>query len=189
MNADGPSRRPAGASSQKPWNGESSTACAVGWAKARDLGVAWWANSRSRRPSPLMAARPPISAAKGEFAHPTSLSRRDDRLTLILYSPARRKAMNIPEKPALDGQAQALDMDRFRLRRFVGGLQADELEIRREAIDFAGVAAVFEGNPKAVLFHAVGPEGQELVGNVTASRTRMARAFAVAPDALPKEIQ
>ena len=97
--------------------------------------------------------------------------------------------MNIPEKPALDGQAQALDVDRFRLRRFVGGLEADELEIRREAIDLAGVAAVFEGNSKAVLFLAVGPERQELVGNVTASRTRMARAFDVAPDALLKEIQ
>jgi UbiD family decarboxylase len=97
--------------------------------------------------------------------------------------------MNIPEKPVLDGAAQAIDTDRFRLRRFVDALGPDELETRREPVELATVAAVFEGNPKAVLFHAVGPERQELVGNVTASRTRMARAFGVAPDELLKEIQ
>ena len=97
--------------------------------------------------------------------------------------------MNIPEKPVLGGNAQAVDVNRFRLRAFVESLGADELERRRERVDLADIAEVFEGNPKAVWFSAVGPEPQELVGNVTGSRTRIAHAFGVAPEALTSEIQ
>jgi UbiD family decarboxylase len=97
--------------------------------------------------------------------------------------------MNVAERSGLDGRAQPLDMDRFRLRRFVENLGADELETRPEPTDLADIAAVFEGNARAVLFSAVGPERQELVGNVTASRTRLAHAFGVAPGALLTEIQ
>jgi UbiD family decarboxylase len=96
--------------------------------------------------------------------------------------------MNIPERPRhLD--SRAIDFDRFRLRRFVEALGADELEIRQEATDLADVAEVFEGNPKAVLFRAVGPERQELVGNVAGGRARIAKAFGVAPGVLVSEIQ
>src|SRR5262249_45250419 len=38
-------------------------------------------------------------------------------------------------------------------------------------------------------FDAVGPERQQLVGNVTGSRARIAKAFGVAPDGLLAEIQ
>ena len=48
---------------------------------------------------------------------------------------------------------------------------------------------MLEGNPKAVLFRAAGPERQELVGNVTGSRSRLALAFGVAPDKLLAEMQ
>src|SRR5262245_49447659 len=85
--------------------------------------------------------------------------------------------------------AQAIDFDRFRLRRFVEALGPDQLERRSAPVDLADVAAVFEGNDKAVWFDAVGPERQELVGNVTGSRARIARAFGVAPDGLLAEIQ
>jgi 2,5-furandicarboxylate decarboxylase 1 len=81
------------------------------------------------------------------------------------------------------------DFDRFRLRRFVEGLPADELEIRRERIDLADVAAALEDNPKAVLFHAVGLEAQQLIGNVTGSRSRIARAFGVGTKELTTEIR
>ena len=57
-----------------------------------------------------------------------------------------------------------------------------------EPIDLADVAAILEGNPKAVLFRAVGAERQELVGNVTGSRARIARAFGVAPGELLPEL-
>src|SRR5262249_7563957 len=55
--------------------------------------------------------------------------------------------------------------------------------------DLADVAAALEGNARAVHFRAAGPEAQELVGNVNASRTRLARAFGVSPAQLAAEIQ
>ncbi len=86
----------------------------------------------------------------------------------------------------------AADCERFRLRRFVedlgGGGSNDELQTVSAQTDLADVAAILEGNPKAVLFRAVGPERQELVGNVTGSRTRMARAFGVTAEALLPEL-
>src|ERR1051325_8067832 len=94
--------------------------------------------------------------------------------------------MNVIEKAATSA---ALDLDRFRLRRFVEELGADELEARREPIDLADVAAALEGNPRAVHFKSAGPEAQELVGNVNASRVRLARAFGVPPAQLAAEIQ
>jgi len=86
-------------------------------------------------------------------------------------------------------QSSALDLDRFRLRRFVEELGADELETRAEPIDLAAVAAALEGNARAVLFKSAGPEAHVLVGNVNGSRARLARAFGVPPAQLAGEIQ
>jgi 2,5-furandicarboxylate decarboxylase 1 len=84
----------------------------------------------------------------------------------------------------------AVDFDRFRLRRFIESLaQHGELESRSDPIDLADIAAVLEGNPKAVLFQAAGPEQQQLVGNVVGSRSRIAHAFGVEPGELLQEIQ
>lgn len=83
---------------------------------------------------------------------------------------------------------RGLDFDRFRLRRFLEGLGSDELEVREDPIDLADVGGVLEGNARAVLLRKVGPEEAELVGNVTASRSRLARAFDVAPDKLLAEL-
>src|SRR5215469_4469216 len=85
--------------------------------------------------------------------------------------------------------ASAVDFDRFRLQRFVEALPAEELERRGAPIDLADVAAALEDNPKAVLLAAVGPERQRLVGNVTGSRSRIARAFGVSPAELTGEIR
>jgi 2,5-furandicarboxylate decarboxylase 1 len=85
--------------------------------------------------------------------------------------------------------ASGIDLDRFRLRRFIEELPAEELEIRRGATDLADVAEALEGNARAVLFEAVGPDKQQLVGNVAGSRSRIARAFGVAPGELLREIQ
>ena len=83
----------------------------------------------------------------------------------------------------------ALDTDRFRLRTFLDALSAaGELEVREAPIDLIDVAAALEGNPKAVLLRKVGPEGWELAGNVTASRTRLALAFEIPPAALLPEL-
>ena len=101
--------------------------------------------------------------------------------------------MGVIEKPdmaARTAAAPADDLDRFRLRRFVESLAAsDEVERRDEPVDLAAIAEILDGNPRAVHFLAVGPERQELVGNVVSSRSRVARAFGVAPERLASEVQ
>lgn len=95
--------------------------------------------------------------------------------------------MGIVEKTRVAAAKTSAEIDRFRLRRFVEGL-GDELATVNDATDLADVATILEGNAKAVLFRAVGPERQELVGNVTGSRARIARAFGVEPSALLPEL-
>jgi 2,5-furandicarboxylate decarboxylase 1 len=97
--------------------------------------------------------------------------------------------MGIIEKTDTRLPASAADFDRFRLRGYVEGLPADELETRSAPTDLADVAAALEDNPRAVLFSAVGPERHQLVGNVTGSRARIARAFGVAANELSSEIR
>ncbi len=97
--------------------------------------------------------------------------------------------MTAIETPNAPAGAGANDLDRFRLRRFVEELGGtDELERRDTPVDLADVAAVLDGNPRAVHFRAVGPDDQELVGNVVSSRARVARAFAVPPERIAAEI-
>jgi UbiD family decarboxylase len=72
----------------------------------------------------------------------------------------------------------AIDTERFRLRNFVDELIGlGECDVREQPIDLVDVASVLDGNPRAVLFKAVGPEKAELVGNVMGSRKRLARAL------------
>jgi len=98
--------------------------------------------------------------------------------------------MNVVEKTAANLRPNAVDFDRFRLRRFIETLAGvDELDTRSEPIDLAGIAEVMEGNQKAVLFRAAGPEKAELVGNVMGGRARIAAAFGVKPNELLKEVQ
>jgi 2,5-furandicarboxylate decarboxylase 1 len=84
--------------------------------------------------------------------------------------------------------SSAVDCEAFRLRSFVEGLGSDELQIVSEPTDLAAVAGILEGNPKAVLFTQIGPEKASLVGNVTGSRTRLAKAFGVTPEKLLPEL-
>lgn len=74
----------------------------------------------------------------------------------------------------------SIDVDRFRLRSFIEGLQGtDQLDIREDKVDLADMAAVMQGNSKAVWFKKAGPEGVEVVGNVVGGRERIARALGV----------
>ena len=50
--------------------------------------------------------------------------------------------MNIIDKTPGTTPASATDFDRYRLRRFIEELPADELDTRSEPIDLAGVAEV-----------------------------------------------
>jgi 2,5-furandicarboxylate decarboxylase 1 len=81
-----------------------------------------------------------------------------------------------------------LDLDRFRLRRFVQDLAAaDELDVRDDPVDLVDVAAILQNNPKAVWFRNAG--GQELIGNVVGSRSRLAMAFGVPPGQVALEMK
>jgi UbiD family decarboxylase len=97
--------------------------------------------------------------------------------------------MNVIDKPVAAARPGANDVDRFRLRRFIEEISAaDEVERREAPVDLADIAAILEGNPRAVHFLAAGPERQELIGNVVSSRSRIARAFGVTPEKLAAEI-
>jgi 2,5-furandicarboxylate decarboxylase 1 len=97
--------------------------------------------------------------------------------------------MNVIDKTKAAAQPSNLDLDRFSLRGFLDKLGPEEVEIVDQPIDLADVAQALDGNRKATLFRAAGPEKQELVGNVLASRSRLARAFEVSTDKLLPEIQ
>ena len=79
-----------------------------------------------------------------------------------------------------------MDLERFRLRRFLESLPPHELERRDEPIALGDVAAIHDGNPKAVWFARAG--GAELAANVTASRSRLALAFGTTPERLLSEV-
>ena len=69
-----------------------------------------------------------------------------------------------------------VDLDRFRLRRFVDQLQdLGELETHAEPVDLADISAIIEASPKATLFKNAGRF--EIVGAVGGSRRRLAAAF------------
>src|SRR5271170_442211 len=71
-----------------------------------------------------------------------------------------------------------IDTERFRLRNFVDKLvDLGECEVHNAPIDLLDVGGILDGNPRAVLFKAAGPEKAELVGNVMASRRRIAAAL------------
>jgi 2,5-furandicarboxylate decarboxylase 1 len=97
--------------------------------------------------------------------------------------------MNVIAHPAAVSGVTTDGLDRFRLRRFIESLAGtEELERRDEPVDLALIAQILDGNPRAVHFLAAGPERQELAGNVVSSRSRVARAFGVAPERLAAEI-
>src|SRR5947209_7286389 len=84
--------------------------------------------------------------------------------------------LNIIDKtPAMTASAAA-DLGSYRLRRYIESLPADEIETRSEPVELGEIAEALEGNPRAVLFRAVGSERAELAANVTGSRGRSARA-------------
>jgi 2,5-furandicarboxylate decarboxylase 1 len=82
----------------------------------------------------------------------------------------------------------SIDVDRFRLRRFVEELSADQLEVREGQTDLADLAEILQANPKCVLFRKAGPEGAEVVGNVVGGRARLAKAFGVEKGSIIDEI-
>ena len=84
----------------------------------------------------------------------------------------------------------SIDLDRFRLRTFIESLDgSDQLDIREDKVDLADMAAIMQGNTKAVWFKKAGPEGVEVVGNVVGGRERLARALGVPKAEVIQELQ
>jgi UbiD family decarboxylase len=84
--------------------------------------------------------------------------------------------------------ARRVDLDEFRLRRFVDRLtEMGEVEVHDEPISLADLSSVIEASPKALLFRNVGAERYEMVAGVNASRRRLAAAFGVGPREVMRE--
>jgi 2,5-furandicarboxylate decarboxylase 1 len=82
-----------------------------------------------------------------------------------------------------------IDLERFRLRGFIESLVGtDELVIHDKHLDMVEMAALIDGKPQAVWLKDVGPDHDQVVGNVIASRNRVAIAFGVKPDQLRQEV-
>ena len=79
-----------------------------------------------------------------------------------------------------------MDLERYRLRRFLESLPPHELQRVEEPVELADVAALHEGNTKALWCRSAG--GAELAANVVASRSRLALAFDTTPDRLLAEV-
>jgi len=97
----------------------------------------------------------------------------------------------VPEgTSAADRRNARPDTEAFRLRAFVERLlAAGEVERIDGKLALADLAARLDGNPKAVLFTRAGPEEAEIVGNLCASRARIAAAFGVPEDRLLAELR
>jgi UbiD family decarboxylase len=84
--------------------------------------------------------------------------------------------------------AAAIDLEKYRLRRFVERLIAmGEVEIHHAPVPLTGLSAIIEGTDKAVLFKRAGPEQVELVAKTAGNRTRLAAAFETSEEELYEE--
>ena len=81
------------------------------------------------------------------------------------------------------------EADKFRLRHFVDQLiDSGEIDIIDQPVELADLTIHMDGNPKAVLFRKAGKEQAEIIGNLCASRKRMAAAFDVGEAELLQEV-
>ena len=81
-----------------------------------------------------------------------------------------------------------IDMDKFRLRRFVERLvDMGEMEVVNQPVSLVKMSEMIEGNKNALLFKNAGPEGHEIAAKVIGNRRRIAAAFNTTPDKLHDE--
>jgi hypothetical protein len=83
--------------------------------------------------------------------------------------------MSTMTKPA---SASKLDLEKYRLRRFVDRLiDMGEVEVHDEAVPLTSLGSMIERTEKAVLFKNAGPEKLEIVAKTAASRKRLIAAI------------
>ena len=82
-----------------------------------------------------------------------------------------------------------IDTEKFRFRRFVEEMaKIEDVEVIESPTPLAAVADRLEGNPNGTWFRNVGPDGQELAGNVMGSRSRLAASLGVEERDLLSEV-
>ncbi|MCC6474194.1 MAG: UbiD family decarboxylase, partial [Burkholderiales bacterium] len=88
----------------------------------------------------------------------------------------------------MSAAATKIDLDKFRLRRFVERLvEMGEMEVREDPVPLTRLSEVIETTKKGVLFRKAGPERVEVAAKVSGSRTRLAAAFDTTLDKLHEE--
>jgi UbiD family decarboxylase len=87
----------------------------------------------------------------------------------------------MPANPRADvDRDTTTDVEPFRLRHFLAELErAGELVYNDEAVELVDVARVLENTSQAVWFRNIAGRGEQLVGNVMATRKRLALALRV----------
>jgi UbiD family decarboxylase len=81
--------------------------------------------------------------------------------------------------------AVKIDLEKFRLRRFVDRLiDMGEMEVRDEPVPLTRLSEIIESTRKAVLFRSAGPEKVEVAAKVAGGRKRIAAAFDTTLDKL-----
>lgn len=84
--------------------------------------------------------------------------------------------------------ASNIDLDKYRLRRFVDRLiDMGEVEIHEEPVPLTALSSIIETTEKALLFKRAGPEGAEIVAKTAGNRKRLAAAFETSEDKLYDE--
>src|SRR5262245_10621954 len=84
--------------------------------------------------------------------------------------------------------ASNIDMEKFRLRRFVDRLiDLGEVEIHDEPVALTALSATIERTEKALLFRKAGAEQVEIVAKTAGNRKRLAAAFETSEDRLYDE--
>src|SRR5437773_258755 len=100
--------------------------------------------------------------------------------------PAHRRTLRMALPLRRHHGGDLMDLHAFRLRRFLESLPPSELQRVDQPVELGDVAAMHDGNAKAVWFARAG--GAELAANVTASRSRLALAFGTTPERLLAEV-
>src|ERR1700747_2027754 len=79
--------------------------------------------------------------------------------------------------------ARGVDLDRYRLRRFVERLiDMGEVYVRDEPVPLTALSEMIEASERVQLFRSAGPERVEIVAKTAGSRRRLAAAFDTAED-------
>src|SRR6201984_545730 len=83
--------------------------------------------------------------------------------------------------------AHGLDLEKYRLRRFVERLiDMGEVYVRDEPVPLTALSEMIEASERAQLFNRAGPERVEIVAKTAGSRRRLAAAFDVTEEQLPE---